>query len=752
MTIGSVLLQPHKVAAPLAPAPAALVEDLLALATRLLWDRAHGGACLTLTEKAFAASLERLLAATRTRQGAAAQKLKAWAQPLVDKIAAMGQSLPGDSVAHETILSGDRLVSLLVELLDGITTDALAQHANFALSVLQNDLGLTNSFVDQQVGLIIDDIVAQLRGAPLEADLRVRENRFEIIVLVRRIRRDIDGLFELPPLNVDRFAALLLSKLRELQYDAVVGRAAVTGKALKSGLDVLGAISDEVTFSAGFSGGPGAAAAPGASTRRCWYASWVTGEEVNDVDPLNCSALQPFSFLHLSRDQMEKATLHATWVTTLLDGFLVALIGYLKGRGVYSITTVSMMRDTIYTVLAPLGDINLPTALDPWLKVPGSFDKLFNLVSAALCSFEGRSLNDYDGFLYLLRLIFRFGGSSLPLPLVRDAILSIMTLSNHDPEATPKPENRNNDGLIQFVMQILGPLLHAGVMPDNFFSINGEYGSLIAAVLLGALGISVVSFFFGFLLSIGLAGDLPDGDNAAGSWAKGYGLSHLSFIGFWFLFNDGRTNDGKRGYKTDNARGTEVEFKGYPGAATSPYLMPFEGAAECIQGNHGFWSHNSVIGQVFSYDFSLNLGQDVLCMREGEVFGTPLDSVDDGEHPDDGNHIIIKHTTPNADHDLDVNGTPTTTYAKYYHGQKGTIAAAFGGSIPAAGTPVTQGQLLFKCNSTGMSRCNHIHVQVNPDNGSGAPNNYTMPWVFKDIDGGVAKSATFYDSQNVKKP
>jgi murein DD-endopeptidase MepM/ murein hydrolase activator NlpD len=178
--------------------------------------------------------------------------------------------------------------------------------------------------------------------------------------------------------------------------------------------------------------------------------------------------------------------------------------------------------------------------------------------------------------------------------------------------------------------------------------------------------------------------------------------------------------------------------------------MPFEGSAECIQGNHGFWSHNSVIGQVFSYDFSLNLGQDVLCMRDGEVFGTPLDSVDDGEHPDDGNHIIIKHTTASP-HDLDVGGAATTTYAKYYHGQKDTIKGAFG-SVPAAGTPVKQGQLLFKCNSTGMSRCNHIHVQLNPGTAAG-PSNYTIPWVFKDIPGnGVAKSKKVYDSQNVKKP
>jgi hypothetical protein len=178
--------------------------------------------------------------------------------------------------------------------------------------------------------------------------------------------------------------------------------------------------------------------------------------------------------------------------------------------------------------------------------------------------------------------------------------------------------------------------------------------------------------------------------------------------------------------------------------------MPFEGSAECIQGNHGFWSHNSVTGQVFSYDFSLNLAQDVLCMREGEVVGTPLDTVDDGEHPDDGNHIIIKHTTASLDHDKDDKG-PTTTYAKYYHGQKGAIAAAFGGTLPAAGTPVAQGKVLMKCNSTGMSRCNHIHIQVNGDDGSGAPSNYTVPWVFKDIpDDGVAKARKVYDSQNVR--
>jgi murein DD-endopeptidase MepM/ murein hydrolase activator NlpD len=750
MTIGSVLLQPGKVAAPAAPPRAALLEDLLAVTVRIFWDRAHGGVCGERIETALANSLTRLRESTQKGEAAALQKMKDWVQPLVDRLNALGKALPADSAAHGAIESGDLLAGLIVDLLDGITTDALAKHLDFVLKVLQDDLGLTSTFIDQQIAAIFDEIVKQLRGAPPEADLAARENRFEMIALVKRIRREIAGQFTLPPVNVDRMAAPLLDQLRALDYDQFVTRIATAGKAVKSGLDVVEVISDEVNFSLGFSGGPGAAA-PGASSKRAWYASWATGNEVQATDPATAPELAKFTFKHVDAGTMEKVTLHATWITTLLDGILEA-VTQLK-RGNYSITILSMIRDAMYTVLAPAADFNLPTVLDPWLKVPGSMDKLMNLVFALLCSLEGRSFNSYDGFLFLFRFIFKFGGSSLPVDKVRDAILSILTLVNHDPSVQPAAENRNNDGLIQLFMQILGPLLHAGVMPDNYFSINGEYGSLIAAVLLGALGMSVLSFFTGLLITAGLAGAWPDAGEAAKSWAIGWGLSHLNFIGFWFLLADGSTNGGKRGYIPDGGRGTEVAFDGYADNSTSPYLMPFAGSAECVQGNHGFWSHNSVISQVFSYDFSLNLGQDVLCMRDGVVVDTmTLDSVDDGDHPDDGNHIVIKHTTASADHDKDAGGAATTTYAKYYHGQKGSIAAAFGGTLPGPGTAVKQGQLLMKCNSTGMSRFNHIHVQVNGEK-SGAPNNYTIPFVFKDAgDKGVPKSRTVYDSQNVKKP
>lgn len=741
MVIGSVLLQPRKVAFAPAPPSAALLEDVIALVVRLLWDRAHGGACGARLEAALGKGFTAIRAHMQAGEAAALAKLKAWAQPLVDRLAAVGQTFGGPSVAHDTLDGGDKLLGLIVDLLAGVTTDELARHLDFVLKIVHDDLGLTNAFIDQQVAALLDAMVAELRAAPPEADAAARENRFEVVALIRRIRREIDGKFTLPPVNVDRLAGPLLTKLREVGYDTLVADVATIGTSAKAGLDLVEVFADELPFSMGFGGGVGAAAAPGDGARRAWYASWATGDEIHAPDPVEAARQTKFSFKHVDAATMEKLTLHSKWVTTLIDGALVSLVGYRQGRGVYSITTVSMARDVVYTIMAPAADFEFPR----WADI------VINVVATALCSLEGRSLNSYDALLYFFRFLFRFGGTSLPVDKLRDAILSIVTLHNHDPQATPAPLNRNNDGLTQFVMQLLGPLLHAAIMPADYFSINGEYASLFAAVLAGALGISALSFFVGLTISAGIAGDFPEPLEAFKTWAKGWGLSHLNFIGFWFLFNDGSTNDGKRGWKKDSTkpRGAEIVFEGYTPNGTSPYLLPFAGDAECVQGNHGFWSHNSVINQTFAYDFSMNLGQDVLCMRDGVVVAV-VDSVGDGEHPDDGNHIIVKHTTASTEHDKSENGASTTTYATYYHSQKDSIAAA---GI-AVGTTVVQGQKLASCNSTGMSRFNHVHVQVNPEKpGGGLDGELTIPFVFKDVeDSGVAKSRKVYDSQNVKKP
>jgi len=754
MVIGSVLLQPRKVAAPAASGSSALLEDTVALAVRLTWDHAHDGTCMGLIETAFGNSLQRLLEGMKNGETAALQKLTTWAQPFLDKVGGLGQSLPGSSVRHETLESGEALLGLIIDLLNGITTDELAKHLDFVLNVLQGDLGLTNTFIDQQALAIFDEMLTSLRNAPPEKDATVRENRLEIIALIRRIRRQIQGQFAFPQINVDRLAGPLLAQLRTLQYDEFLHRAGLIGTSVKAGLDVVGVVSDAVPFHKGFSGGVGAAAA--SNTSHAWYASWVTGCEVQAADPTTDPSLAKYSFKHVPVADLEKITLHATWITTSLDGLLVGVTGMKRDN--YAITIVSMVRDALYTILAPAAGVNLPTIIDSSPSdskvlqlLANRLDKIINVVDTALCSLEGRSLNKYDAVLYFFRFLFKFGGSSLPLDKLRDAVLSIITLHNHDKAVTPSPENRNQDGLIQLFVQIIGTLVLAAVIPDNYFCVTGKF---FLAALLGALGMSILTFFSGMFLSAAIAQDWPDPGSAALSWLKGWLLSHLSLIGFLFLLDDGSTNDGKRGYTPDGSLGTQVTFDGYPDNSASPYLLPFQGSAECVQGNHGFWSHNSLNNQVFAYDFSINYDQEVLCMRDGQVFEV-VDNVEDGDHSIDGNHIIIKHTTQNPDHDKDVNGVVRTTYARYYHGKKGGIAEAFGGTAPAVGAAVTQGQLIMKANSTGNSAFNHIHVDVQPDDPAspGTRNGYTIPFVFKDADDkGVPKSRTVYDSQNVKKP
>src|SRR6185503_18945740 len=151
-------------------------------------------------------------------------------------------------------------------------------------------------------------------------------------------------------------------------------------------------------------------AAVGGGEKRAWYASWVEGaDSITAPDPAAAPELAKYSFKHTDAATMEQLTLHSKWITTLIDGILLAIIGYGKGRGVYSITTVSVVRDAVYTLAAPLADFEFP-----WWA-----DLIFNAVATALCALEGRALNRFDALLYLFRFLFRFGGTSLPVDKVR---------------------------------------------------------------------------------------------------------------------------------------------------------------------------------------------------------------------------------------------------------------------------------------------------------------------------------------------
>ena len=240
-----------------------------------------------------------------------------------------------------------------------------------------------------------------------------------------------------------------------------------------------------------------------------------------------------------------------------------------------------------------------------------------------------------------------------------------------------------------------------------------------------------------------------------------YLLDHYSY---YYTFNEGKTDDGH--YSGRDVGGNEVRYAGYQSPATSPYKLPWNkgDTFNCPQGNQGLYSHAPISGpdESFAYDFALDNGTEVLAMRDGTVVerfeGTP-----DGD-TSAPNKIIILHGPAIADQDRDVDpatGAAKTvrTFAVYLHGKENSITAAFGGTLPAIGTPVVRGQVIMHADDTGRSAYNHLHVQIKPDVRPAARRSWaTTPsrlcsrirmWRVMTA---YRKPGRFYESDNTKVP
>ena len=767
MSIGTVLLQPRKVD-PKLGWDSALLDDVLALSMRLGWDGAHGGHALEAIAQAAEAVLKDMFAHTSAGRASALQKFQALLQPVADRLTAATAGLPAESDPHEVLVGAEQLAGLLSDLVNSLTVEQLQEKLDQALRILSEDFGLTTDYVQQQVDALFTEAARRLRSAPREADTAARDNRMEIAALLLRVRRALHGLFVLPPLSADRLAGPAFDLLRKLDFDGLTHRVGNVTTAAKDGLTAATALTDLVPFSMGFGAqGPGAAGT-GSSTqkKKLWYASWVTGDDTRGTDIEKDPSLNGYTFKLVKSDAMEKTSFISDIVAVGGATTFTFATGLHKGQFVN--TSLQTVNGLLTIALMIWADYDLNEL--PWYAKIG-----ITLGMALIANFEGRWFGAGDAWLYFFRLFYNVLGiaGGLPLDKLRDAVLGIITHLNYDGPDTNEPmlddsnlpKNRNKfDGLTLLLMGTVGALIHAVAMPHNFFSVgffekntSGDshhpLGTFFAAVVFGGLGISILSFFAFGTLAACIPPLWPDGKEAALTWRKGYGASLTGFLGFFYLLNDGATDTGKRGYLPDWGRGTETPFPGYPDPAASSYLLPFSDSQQCIQGNHGIWSHNSTrdVPLDFAYDFSMDRGAEVLCMRDGAVFSAQDDEAGGDSHS--GNNIVIKHTSVADGVDRDVGGAKVATYATYMHGQAGSIKEAFGGTIPAAGTAVARGKTIMKCNSTGDAWFNLLHVDVRPDSG-GKPGGYTIPFVFHDADvngdSGVPQSQRYYTSDNKK--
>jgi hypothetical protein len=302
MVIGSVLVQPQKMRRVAATdADAVLLHDFIDLTVRLLEDAQSGGQILALLVEVFEGASARMQQRVTGGFGTAEQRLRAWMQPLVDGFRGLGDSaLRVDGTADGLDLGQQVLVRLSL-LAQGLTLDQLRVHVALLLDILQTDLGVTRSFIEDQIWVLIDDVIVVLEQDAPDLEAAARENRLEIAAIFRRLRLRFRDSFEFPEFDAEHIARLLLDLLRGTGFDAIMQRAACTtdrlGTVLSTGADLArlvpfsGSVGGSVVVGGGGGGGGGgpipaapveplffrslgAAAANGTDTY-AWYATWL---------------------------------------------------------------------------------------------------------------------------------------------------------------------------------------------------------------------------------------------------------------------------------------------------------------------------------------------------------------------------------------------------------------------------------------------------------------------------------------------
>ena len=361
--------------------------------------------------------------------------------------------------------------------------------------------------------------------------------------------------------------------------------------------------------------------------------------------------------------------------------------------------------------------------------------------------------------------------------LARSLVLSVLTLLNHkapDTDGTAHPRNREEIDAIRNVVVIGLQNLAIAVIYDRkdwgLLKPTNDYSPMESFFLVWGLAAGMVVGFVGGLLAA-MIGEVISFDSDVSTVVNNlfWGVPQGVFLGpYWlYLQQEGSTSGG-----TFNPIGP-ADFKGYPKpASASPYKLPYDsskvGSVYVGQANQGLFSHNfNNVDQIYAYDFSLDMNDEVLAARAGTVVDF-YEQIPNNKTGGDWNYIVILHDLDESGNkllqpdpqDMLAGGTTGFTVAVYGHGRFGSVSAAFARHNPPVptnaikGSPVKQGMPIMDAGCTGISFHNHLHMHVVPAPVGGGGTGNTIPFVFSDPDTGDSGNPThfnFYTSANVRR-
>ena len=425
-----------------------------------------------------------------------------------------------------------------------------------------------------------------------------------------------------------------------------------------------------------------------------WYASWVAAKTLryptdDSVFPsrFRNPELIGFSYKNLSKETMESMAFHTAWLVPAVEALLLHVPSMEQGD------VLSNLHITILDVLdfgLILGDKSPVPVWWHWTAKP--------LMTMFLWGFEsgwdrvGASNDPYvwtnaAGDMGEVLLYWRWSR------LMRELLLSFFTLLNHDPDATLEIRHADTGELVVrnveryegicYIFWELGsmlvPLIMSRTNRSNYGFVGGGPTATFWGIAFGGFAVSAAFGYLSILVARLIAGEFFDsalryglllgrdrlygpyrfqadfssfseGADSIGGWL-GTPLAFVFMLGasigdgpiYTYLFTDGNTDDGEL---CTDINGKEVfAFRGYPDASISPYKLPWAGQQQCVQGNLGVWSHYPQSQQTYAYDYSHNVGTEILCSRTGIV--VRISDTNPDNNPNNWNFVEVLHLTLN---------------------------------------------------------------------------------------------------------
>ncbi|HEX9116928.1 MAG TPA: M23 family metallopeptidase [Anaerolineae bacterium] len=287
MTIGAVLLQPQRIGRSAAADPiAGLAADLLNLAVAAAQDPAGYEPALASLGEAMAALAARVQARSQTGSAAAIAHLKGLVAPLLTEAQGLGQTLAGAADAEAALQAFLALAAGLGEKVANLTAAQITGQVGVLLQVLQADLGLTNAYIVGEIWATLDDMIARAEAAPPGSDATSLAKRLEVAAVLRRARRLLRNLLDLPEFDAGRLAEILLNLLRRSGLAEILRQIACVGKDVDKASKAGQALLHLVATAAGGHPAPALAAPASPATLEpvapqpgreeyCWYATWL---------------------------------------------------------------------------------------------------------------------------------------------------------------------------------------------------------------------------------------------------------------------------------------------------------------------------------------------------------------------------------------------------------------------------------------------------------------------------------------------